>query len=210
MNNNRGFTMIELLMAIVLVAILNAVALPAYLDFRKEAKIAALQQSLAMMRTSIKLQTQQAILRCGASYASNWRTEGGNTFFVALGPAAYLNDITIAEGFPLYKICTTAQITNPSERKFWSISSSAYAHTYSITGEDLGADGELPTNPFAPTPGIHTEVIGFSSDVQTHGGACGTVAFVNGLGQAVSWLYDNETGQIFAGTNTPGVNECSF
>ncbi|MEZ4814774.1 MAG: type II secretion system protein [Bdellovibrionota bacterium] len=61
---SKGFTMIELLMVIMLVAILGSVAITQYLDFRKEGKEAAAAQVAASLNTAIKLQFVQSTLRC--------------------------------------------------------------------------------------------------------------------------------------------------
>lgn len=62
----KGFTMIELLMVIIMVGVLSAVAIPQFLNFRKEGKLAAVQQSLTAMREGIANAKKVFVLRCGA------------------------------------------------------------------------------------------------------------------------------------------------
>ena len=51
--NQKGFTLIEIVMVILLVAILAAVAIPQLIDFRKEAKDAATAGALGALRTGV-------------------------------------------------------------------------------------------------------------------------------------------------------------
>lgn len=53
MNRRAGFTLIELVTVIVILGILSAVALPVYLDYRQDAKIAACKGVLGGVRAAI-------------------------------------------------------------------------------------------------------------------------------------------------------------
>jgi prepilin-type N-terminal cleavage/methylation domain-containing protein len=72
--NKKGFTMIELLMVIMLVAILGAVALPQFLDFRTEGRRAATTGIVSAVRSGIKLQYSQMVLRCEVNGGNTWPT----------------------------------------------------------------------------------------------------------------------------------------
>ncbi len=52
LNEDRGFTLIELIMVIVILAILLALALPSYLQTRKKAYLAEANETLQEMRTA--------------------------------------------------------------------------------------------------------------------------------------------------------------
>ena len=53
MNKEKGFTMIELVMVIVIIGILAAIAIPRFLDLRTSANRAACQQSGGALRAAI-------------------------------------------------------------------------------------------------------------------------------------------------------------
>jgi prepilin-type N-terminal cleavage/methylation domain-containing protein len=101
-NSNKGFTMIELLMVIMLVAILGAVALPQFLDFRTEGRVAATQSLVSSVRSGIKLQYSQQILRCSGANGS-WPT---------------LNQVSTNNITTGATPCTTALVANAAERRF--------------------------------------------------------------------------------------------
>jgi prepilin-type N-terminal cleavage/methylation domain-containing protein len=103
MMNQKGFTLIEILMVVMLVAILAAVSIPQFIDFRVDAKNAAVNSSIGTLRTAIINQYAQSILRCGAA---------AGTYATAVQLTA--NDVTSGAGAP----CTAAQITNAAERQF--------------------------------------------------------------------------------------------
>lgn len=100
--NSKGFTLIEILMVLILISVLAAVAINAFVNFRKEAKDAALRSNLAALRAGITAQYAQMQLRCGEDSD-------------AYPPIANLtaNDIT-SGGAP----CTTTEVDLANERKF--------------------------------------------------------------------------------------------
>lgn len=53
LGSRPGFTLIELVTVIVILGILSAVALPVYLDYRADAKVAACKGSLGAVRAAI-------------------------------------------------------------------------------------------------------------------------------------------------------------
>lgn len=63
MRTQRGFTLIEIVMVILLVAILAAVAIPQFVDFRKEAKDSATTGSLGALRGAISIAVSAIALK---------------------------------------------------------------------------------------------------------------------------------------------------
>jgi prepilin-type N-terminal cleavage/methylation domain-containing protein len=105
LKHNRAFTMIELLMVIMLIAILGSTALPQFLDFREEGRISTTTQTENSIRSGIKLQMTQSTLRC-------------NNTALAYPPLDSItaNDIT-AGATP---ICTVQEIPSVEGRRFVS------------------------------------------------------------------------------------------
>ena len=100
LKNDHGFTIIEMLMVILLVAILAGTAIPQFLDFRAEAKDAATRGSLGALRTGIANQKGNMILRCSASPGA----------FPKLASLSANNVITGGD-------CTALQVVNAAEAK---------------------------------------------------------------------------------------------
>jgi prepilin-type N-terminal cleavage/methylation domain-containing protein len=179
-----GFTMIELLMVIIIVAALGATALPQFLDFRKEAKFAAVKQFLGTMRSALKNQKAQMLLRCNASV---------NDF--PLLAHIEMNDITHtgSGNFPSGATCTAAMIPNAADRKLLSSDAprrDALFHKIVYLGEILG-DG-------TPFNGSGSAYIGISTNKAAH--ICANWA--SGYGTSSIWCYEQSTGEFWADSTT--------
>jgi type II secretory pathway pseudopilin PulG len=206
--------MIELLMVIILVGLLSALAVPAFLDFRKEGKAAAVRSKLAALRMAVKNQTQQAQLRCGVGNINSFVSNGGRGFYDSIWENMYWNSVTVCGGYPPAgcTICNPTQIPAGSER--FIPPSGDVAHQ-EIGGVDYGPYTPLglPANPFS---GTINNVFYYpfnrypSAQIQASGGRCAIADEIANQGYAYHWIMDSTTGDIFAGTNTPGVNECNF
>lgn len=213
--SKKAFTMIELLMVIMIVSILGAVALPKFLDFRKEGKAAVVRQALATMRVGIKNQIQQARLKCGAEgdlSLNDAAKYAGFSFYHALNGAIYNNDIT-TEIIPGSQICTTAQIPNAEDRRFWNTLPDSQRTHYVYNGDiNYAPKPDIPKNAFVVAEDYYDSypmVMTNNNSITLYGGPCGVIANNPG-GVGAEWYYNTDTGEIFAGTDTPGISECNF
>jgi len=217
MRKSSGFTMIELLMAIALMSLMASLALPTMVDFRNEGKASVVRENLKSLRMGIKSQIQQSILRCGVDTLDSWQTPGGTPFYEALGENMFYNDITYFNADPQYRICIPSQIPEDA-RKGWRVSGSRASNitvcwdvdTGSCGITDNGADGEHPVNPFVVRDGSKNsyEMLHITTDmIETLGSVCDVVLASPFTSH---WLYNTDTGEIFAGTDTPGIHECEF
>lgn len=102
LKNQRGFSLIEILMVLVLIAVLAAIAINAFVNFRTEARDAALRADLKVLRTGIATQYGQMQLRCGGASG-------------AFPPLANFNANDITSGATP---CTAVQVAVASERAF--------------------------------------------------------------------------------------------
>ncbi len=88
MNNQKGFTLIELMIVIAIIAILAAIALPAYQDYTTRAKVS----EVIVMAAPAKL----AVAETASSLGSLASVTASNHGYVFPGATSYVSGITVA------------------------------------------------------------------------------------------------------------------
>jgi len=181
-SKNRGFTLIELMMIILLVGILMAVAIPQFYDFSTEAKTRALRESLAVVRTGISVQYAQLKIRCGVT-VSSWPD------FTQLTS----NDISAGTGAQ----CTTVEVSKAQDRRFWA--------------GNTGTGTVPPENPWSGSAVTvaNRSLIAACTGMGCTDKAidCGGAARDTSDG---GWCYSETTGEIWANSDNSGSTEYKY
>lgn len=115
LNNQKGFTLIEIIAVLVILGILAAVAVPRYIDMASEAKIAATQGQVAEMKSSLNL-----------AYAK---------YFIANGVAPTGAQAITAAGFTSGTAATVGAAPD-----IWNVKLTAVANAVTIDILDRNAD----------------------------------------------------------------------
>ena len=113
--NKQGFTIIEMLIVILITAIMAAVAIPQFMDYRREARDAKTNMYLGAIREGINMQYAQMKARCYSNTGEAFEQpyplaadiEANDV--TTTGQATSAND---ADG------CDQADIVDPRERRF--------------------------------------------------------------------------------------------
>jgi len=95
MKNQKGFTLIELMIVVAIIAILAAIALPAYSDYTKKAKVSEVILAASAVRTAVS----EYAAGNGALPPATWTPEAQTSDYVS-GVAWDGNTITATSTVP--------------------------------------------------------------------------------------------------------------
>jgi prepilin-type N-terminal cleavage/methylation domain-containing protein len=158
LRSRSAFTLIEILMVILLIAVLALMGITQFQNYAADAKDATVKSNLQVLRRAIASQNAQMRLRCGVT-STAWPSLTSLT----------ANDITTGSD------CTTAAVTNASDRVFVS--------------------GGLPKNPWGQNQTNSVATSALTTAAQRQTGNC--AAGARGASDD-GWCYNTVTGEIWA------------
>lgn len=140
MNNQKGFTLIELVVVIVILGILSAVAVPKFVDMQTEAKQAALEGARGSVKSAVNLVHAKWLV---GDQTGTVDVEGDNIAVDAFGYptlASIVDASGIGDDFTSSSTTATSGGETTIHRKDETLEAGTWSFTYTqatITGGDL-------------------------------------------------------------------------
>jgi prepilin-type N-terminal cleavage/methylation domain-containing protein len=101
MRKNKGFTLIELVVVIVILGIISAVAIPTYVDLRTTALDNSLKANLGTIRSSIALQHSSNLLLGNDTWPATITSAIFDDGNVPMDPIASTNNVATSSTDPI-------------------------------------------------------------------------------------------------------------
>ena len=182
----RGFTLVELLIVVIILAILAAIIIPQFANSAVSAREAALDSNLATMRSSIELYRVQHNVYPGAVTAAGSATCAPGTPGTGTGGAGDTGSQALIDQLSMF--------------------SNAAGETCSVNTGALFRFGPylrrgIPNDPIGGTVGsLNTGIVTTAAATPIGAPAAATGG----------WAYDTASGQILMNSNAAGINGAAY
>jgi len=152
-NNQKGFTLIELVVVMVILALLAAVAVPKFMDLQKQAEAASVKKVIGNLKSALSLRTAKALVdgEPMADVITALNAGGVMENLLANKPEAYLGAFAAnqtetgvwfdrTDGWIMYRLKNTDIVTAKSGSNIYNNSIILRLHTIVDAGEDVGLE----------------------------------------------------------------------
>lgn len=182
----KGFTLVELLIVVIILAILAAIVVPQFASSTDDAKVSSLDSTLAAMRGAISLYKQQHTGFPTASASTGGGTDCTGVTGAAVGTGAINTEAAFLDQLAYYSNAAGATCTA------------------------RGANNEFPFGPYIQKREIPLNAITDSKALATivTAGVLGMVSTATPVG--LGWKYDNVTGQFIADDATTDASGIEY